>query len=61
MILPGFSRNDMFIMVEGGEYSQERKTAQKNVEVVMQLIYENGEAVRDNIFTGGDKAKMEHR
>jgi C2 domain in Dock180 and Zizimin proteins len=61
IILPGFSRNDLFVMVEGGEYSKERKTAQKNVEVVMQLMLENGEVIKDAIFTGSEKPKPEQR
>lgn len=51
----------MFVMVEGGEYSKDRKTAQKNVEVVMQLMLENGEVIKDAIFTGSDKSKPEYR
>lgn len=61
IILPGFSRNDLFVMVEGGEYSKERKTAQKNIEVIMQLVLDNGEVVKDAIFTGSEKPKMEQR
>ena len=61
IILPGFARNDMFVMVEGGEYLKDRKTAQKNVEVIMQLVLENGEVVKDAIFTGSDKSKQEQR
>lgn len=61
IILPGFSRNELFIQVEGGEFSQERKTAAKNVEVVMQLMLEDGEVVKDAIFTGGEKPKPDYR
>lgn len=61
IILPGYARNDMFVMVEGGEYSKGGKTAQKNVEVLMQLVLENGDVIKDAIFTGSDKSKPEYR
>lgn len=61
MILPGFHRNDLFVQLEGGELSKEGKTAQKNVEVLMLVILENGEVIKDAIYTGSDKPKPEWR
>ncbi len=37
VILPGINRNDFYITVEEGEFSQDRKTSAKNVEVTVQV------------------------
>jgi hypothetical protein len=61
VILPGLSRNDIFVTIESGEFLQERKTTAKNIEVLMQVRLENGELVKDCIYTGSDKPKIEHK
>jgi hypothetical protein len=37
VILPGVNRNDFYVTLEEGEFSQERKTSAKNLEVTAQV------------------------
>eukprot|EP01133_Synstelium_polycarpum_P010994 gene10994-12806_t len=60
VIYPGDTRNDLFITLESGEYSQDRKTSAKNVEVIVQARLESGELVRDCLFYG-DKPRAEFK
>eukprot|EP01132_Coremiostelium_polycephalum_P004848 gene4848-6043_t len=60
VIFPGETRNDIFITLESGEYSQDRKTSAKNVEIIIQARLEDGELVKDCLFYG-DKLKSEFR
>eukprot|EP00026_Physarum_polycephalum_P000045 Phypoly_transcript_00045.p1 GENE.Phypoly_transcript_00045~~Phypoly_transcript_00045.p1 ORF type:complete len:1883 (+),score=230.21 Phypoly_transcript_00045:40-5688(+) len=52
IVLPGYSRNDMYFTLELGEFLQDRKTAQKNVEVVVQVRKEDGTCLRNAISIG---------
>lgn len=52
LILPGHSRNDLYVTLECGEFLQDRKTAQKNVEVVVQVRREDGTCLRNSISAG---------
>lgn len=52
LILPGHARNDMYVTLETGEFLQDRKTAQKNVEVVVQVRKEDGECLKNAICVG---------
>ncbi|KYQ89326.1 SH3 domain-containing protein [Tieghemostelium lacteum] len=60
VIFPGETRNDIFITLDSGEYSQDRKTSAKNVEVIIQARLEDGELVKDCLFYG-DKLKSEFK
>ncbi|EGG21230.1 SH3 domain-containing protein [Cavenderia fasciculata] len=60
VIYPGDQRNDLFITLESGEYSQDRKTSAKNVEIIVQARLENGDLVKDCLFTG-DKHRSEYK
>ncbi|GAM22716.1 hypothetical protein SAMD00019534_058910 [Acytostelium subglobosum LB1] len=60
IVYPGDTRNDMYITLECGEYSQDRKTSAKNVEVVIQARLENGDLVKDCLYTG-DKPVSEYK
>jgi C2 domain in Dock180 and Zizimin proteins len=51
-ILPGHSRNDLYVTLECGEFLQDRKTAQKNVEVVIQVRKEDGTCLKNSISVG---------
>ncbi|GAM25576.1 hypothetical protein SAMD00019534_087510 [Acytostelium subglobosum LB1] len=60
VIYPGDTRNDLYFTIESGEYSQDRKTSAKNVEIVVQARLENGDLVKDCMFNG-DKQLSEYR
>jgi len=60
VIFPGQVRNDIFITLESGEYSQDRKTSAKNVEIVVQARNEAGELLTNALFYG-DRLKSEFR
>lgn len=40
---------------------QDRKTTAKNIEVLVQIRLENGDHVKDCMYTGSEKPKLEHR
>lgn len=52
VILPGHSRNDLYVTLEMGEFLQDRKTAQKNVEVLIQVRKDDGSCVLGSIAVG---------
>ncbi|EFA76538.1 SH3 domain-containing protein [Heterostelium album PN500] len=60
VIYPGDQRNDLFFTIESGEYSQDRKTSAKNVEIIVQARLENGDLVKDCLFNG-DKHRSEYK
>ncbi|EGC38812.1 hypothetical protein DICPUDRAFT_27977 [Dictyostelium purpureum] len=60
VIFPGAIRNDIFITLESGEYSQDRKTSAKNVEVLVQVRNEEGELLSNALYYG-DKLRSEFK
>ena len=63
-IIPeGTSRNDIYFTIESGEFSQERKTSAKNVEISVSVVKDsNGEAIPDCISVGtGEKNRQEYK
>lgn len=45
VILPGDVRNDLYLMLVGGEFSKGNKTADKNVEVTVKVCNEKGQGI----------------
>lgn len=53
VIDPGTVRNDLYITLESGDFSQDRgKTSSKNIEAVVQIRNEAGECLRNCIIVG---------
>lgn len=45
VILPGDVRNDLYLTLIGGEFSKGNKTSDKNVEVIVKVCNDKGEAI----------------
>lgn len=45
VILPGDVRNDLYLMLQQGEFPKGNKTSDKNVEVTVKVCNEYGEAI----------------
>jgi hypothetical protein len=45
VVLPGEDRNDLYITLEAGEFLQDRKSSEKNVEVSLNVIMPDGRVV----------------
>jgi hypothetical protein len=58
----GTYRNELYFMVESGDFHQERKTSAKNVEISVQLVKDSGEVIADAISVGtGEKPRSEYK
>ncbi|XP_065900793.1 dedicator of cytokinesis protein 2-like [Dysidea avara] len=49
IILPGDNRNDVYIILEKGEYDKGTKTAQRNIEVCVVVVKDSGELKQNAI------------
>lgn len=45
VILPGDVRNDLYLTLVSGEFTKGNKTSEKNVEVIVKVCNEKGEAI----------------
>ncbi|XP_035238062.1 dedicator of cytokinesis protein 3-like [Anguilla anguilla] len=62
VIMPGDTRNDLYLTLERGEFERGGKSVQKNIEVTVYLLYADGETLRDCISLGsGEPSLSEHR
>ncbi|KAG5888711.1 hypothetical protein JTB14_035776 [Gonioctena quinquepunctata] len=53
VILPGDVRNDLYLTLLGGEFTKGNKTSDKNVEVIVRVCNEKGQAIPGVISIGG--------
>uniref|UniRef100_A0A3B4DDJ9 Dedicator of cytokinesis 3 n=1 Tax=Pygocentrus nattereri TaxID=42514 RepID=A0A3B4DDJ9_PYGNA len=61
VILPGDSRNDLYLMLERGDFERGGKSVQKNIEVTVYVLYADGETLKDCIHVGcGEPSVSEH-
>ncbi|XP_030639791.1 dedicator of cytokinesis protein 3-like [Chanos chanos] len=62
IILPGDSRNDLYLTLERGDFERGGKSVQKNIEVTVCVLYADGEILKDCISVGtGEPNVSEHR
>ncbi|KAK9692481.1 DHR-2, Lobe A [Popillia japonica] len=59
VILPGDVRNDLYLMLQQGEFPKGNKTSDKNVEVIVKVCNEKGEQIPGVIYLGGDTEPMD--
>lgn len=57
IILPGDDKNSMYITLNGGEFTQGRKTSAKNVEVCVQACHGDGSYLDNCFFSGTGEYK----
>ncbi|XP_049341467.1 dedicator of cytokinesis protein 3-like isoform X2 [Astyanax mexicanus] len=61
VILPGDSRNDLYLTLERGDFERGGKSVQKNIEVTVYVLYADGETLKDCISVGcGEPSVSEH-
>ncbi|XP_060738039.1 dedicator of cytokinesis protein 3-like [Tachysurus vachellii] len=61
IILPGDSRNDIYLTLERGDFERGGKSVQKNIEVTVYVLYADGETLKDCISVGcGEPNVSEH-
>jgi len=58
VILPGTVRDDLYVLVDSAEISQDRKRTAKNVEVEMSVRLQNGEIVPNALYVGQSDAPL---
>ncbi|CAG11288.1 unnamed protein product [Tetraodon nigroviridis] len=62
VILPGDTRNDLYLSVERGEFERGGKSVQKNIEVTLYVLYADGDTLKDCISLGsGEPNASEYR
>eukprot|EP00002_Diphylleia_rotans_P033952 TRINITY_DN726_c0_g1_i1.p1 TRINITY_DN726_c0_g1~~TRINITY_DN726_c0_g1_i1.p1 ORF type:complete len:1627 (-),score=400.74 TRINITY_DN726_c0_g1_i1:247-5127(-) len=62
VIMPGDTRNDLYVTLDHGEFLQDRKKSAKNVEVTARVLNEHGQVVPDAIYIGsGTKPESEYK
>ncbi|XP_061114402.1 dedicator of cytokinesis protein 3-like [Conger conger] len=62
VIMPGDTRNDLYLTLERGEFERGGKSVQKNIEVMLYVLYADGESLRDCISLGcGEAGVCEQR
>jgi hypothetical protein len=62
VIMPEEVRNDLYIVLDSGDFQQGSKTAPKNVEATLEVVSENGEVLKDCIYPGaGESAVSEFK
>uniref|UniRef100_A0A3Q1HX29 Uncharacterized protein n=1 Tax=Anabas testudineus TaxID=64144 RepID=A0A3Q1HX29_ANATE len=52
VILPGDTRNDLYLTLERGEFERGGKSVQKNIEVTLYVLYADGDTLKDCISLG---------
>ncbi|CAB1424198.1 unnamed protein product, partial [Pleuronectes platessa] len=62
VILPGDTRNDLYLTLERGEFERGGKSVQKNIEVTLYVLYADGDTLKDCISLGsGEPSTSEYR
>uniref|UniRef100_A0A8C2KWU3 Dedicator of cytokinesis 3 n=1 Tax=Cyprinus carpio TaxID=7962 RepID=A0A8C2KWU3_CYPCA len=62
VIMPGDIRNDLYLMLERGDFERGGKSVQKNIEVTMYVLYADGEILKECISLGsGEHNISEYR
>lgn len=63
IIMPGEVRNDLFLMIDKGEFERGGKSTAKNIEVLASIIDSNGKPIPDSFWgaSGIDSALMQFR
>uniref|UniRef100_A0A3B4Z574 Dedicator of cytokinesis protein 3-like n=1 Tax=Stegastes partitus TaxID=144197 RepID=A0A3B4Z574_9TELE len=62
VILPGDTRNDLYLTLERGEFERGGKSVQKNIEVTLYVLYADGDTLKDCISLGsGEPNTCEYR
>uniref|UniRef100_A0A8C6PQR3 Dedicator of cytokinesis 3 n=1 Tax=Nothobranchius furzeri TaxID=105023 RepID=A0A8C6PQR3_NOTFU len=62
VILPGDTRNDLYLTLERGEFERGGKSVQKNIEVTLYVLYADGDTLKDCISLGtGEPNSTEYR
>uniref|UniRef100_A0AAQ4QWB1 Dedicator of cytokinesis 3 n=1 Tax=Gasterosteus aculeatus aculeatus TaxID=481459 RepID=A0AAQ4QWB1_GASAC len=62
VILPGDTRNDLYLTLERGEFERGGKSVQKNIEVTLFVLYADGDTLKDCISLGsGEPSSSEYR
>uniref|UniRef100_A0A671Y5L0 Dedicator of cytokinesis 3 n=1 Tax=Sparus aurata TaxID=8175 RepID=A0A671Y5L0_SPAAU len=62
VILPGDTRNDLYLTLERGEFERGGKSVQKNIEVTLYVLYADGDTLKDCISLGsGEPNTTEYR
>ncbi|KAM7411707.1 hypothetical protein PAMA_021609 [Pampus argenteus] len=62
VILPGDTRNDLYLTLERGEFERGGKSVQKNIEVTLYVLYADGDTLKDCISLGsGESNTSEYR
>uniref|UniRef100_A0A665TJN9 Dedicator of cytokinesis 3 n=1 Tax=Echeneis naucrates TaxID=173247 RepID=A0A665TJN9_ECHNA len=62
VILPGDTRNDLYLTLERGEFERGGKSVQKNIEVTLYVLYADGDSLKDCISLGsGEPNTSEYR
>uniref|UniRef100_A0AAX7V7H1 Dedicator of cytokinesis 3 n=1 Tax=Astatotilapia calliptera TaxID=8154 RepID=A0AAX7V7H1_ASTCA len=62
VILPGDTRNDLYLTLERGEFERGGKSVQKNIEVTLYVLYADGDTLKDCISLGsGEPNTSEYR
>ncbi|KAI4824512.1 hypothetical protein KUCAC02_013016 [Chaenocephalus aceratus] len=62
VILPGDTRNDLYLTLERGEFERGGKSVQKNIEVTLYVLYADGDTLKDCISLGsGEPSSSEYR
>ncbi|RXM93907.1 Dedicator of cytokinesis protein 3 [Acipenser ruthenus] len=62
VIMPGDIRNDLYLILERGDFERGGKSVQKNIEVTVYVLYADGEVLKDCISLGsGEPSVSEHR
>uniref|UniRef100_A0A8C7S5S2 Dedicator of cytokinesis 3 n=1 Tax=Oncorhynchus mykiss TaxID=8022 RepID=A0A8C7S5S2_ONCMY len=62
VIMPGDTRNDLYLTLERGDFERGGKSVQKNIEVTVYVLYADGDTLKDCISLGsGEPNTSEHR
>uniref|UniRef100_A0A8D3BXZ6 Dedicator of cytokinesis 3 n=1 Tax=Scophthalmus maximus TaxID=52904 RepID=A0A8D3BXZ6_SCOMX len=62
VILPGDTRNDLYLTLERGEFERGGKSVQKNIEVTLYVLYADGDTLKECICLGsGEPSNSEYR
>ncbi|XP_073238831.1 dedicator of cytokinesis protein 1-like [Porites lutea] len=62
VIMPGDLRNDLYLTLHSGEFERGRKTANKNIEVTMEVLSDDGKVLENVISVGaGEELVSQYR
>eukprot|EP01113_Clastostelium_recurvatum_P048136 TRINITY_DN869_c0_g1_i1.p1 TRINITY_DN869_c0_g1~~TRINITY_DN869_c0_g1_i1.p1 ORF type:complete len:2087 (-),score=649.48 TRINITY_DN869_c0_g1_i1:81-5777(-) len=56
VMVPGISRNDLYVTLESGDFLQDRKRNSKNIEACIKLRLDTGEQLSECLLAGSGKA-----